>query len=63
MKFTKIAAAQELLRQLHLKQAGLKLPLAAGAALVGGAHVLNKGIHKGRDYKAGFEPGFIPQEH
>lgn len=63
MKFGKIAAAQELLRRLHDKQAGIMLPLAAGAALVGGAHVLGKGIHKGREYKAGFSPYYTPQEH
>ncbi len=59
MKFVKIASAQELLR----KMAGYKLPLLAGAAVVGGAHALNKGLRKGQEYKAGFTPGFIPQEH
>lgn len=63
MKFAKIAAAQALLRRLHEKQAGIMLPLAAGAALVGGAHLLGKGINKGKEYKAGFRPDYIPQEH
>lgn len=59
MKFAKIALAQELLR----KMAGYKLPLLAGAALLGGAHVVGKGLKKGQEYKAGFTPGNIPQEH
>lgn len=54
--FIKIAIAQQLLRNLHLKQAGLMLPIAAGAALVGGAHTITKGLKKGREYKAGFQP-------
>jgi hypothetical protein len=62
MKFNKIASAQQILRQLHEKQAGYKLPLLAGAALIGGAHVLNKSVQKGQEYKAGFQPGYIPQE-
>lgn len=54
--FIKIAAAQELLRSLHLKQAGIALPLVAGAAIVGGAHTISSGIKKSREYKAGFQP-------
>lgn len=52
----KIAAAQKLLRSLHLKQAGIALPLIAGATLAGGAAVINKGLKKGREYKTGFQP-------
>lgn len=58
MKFNKIAMAQDLLRRLVEKQAGMMMPLVAGAALVGGAHVLHKGLQKGREYKAGFQPGY-----
>lgn len=59
MKFLKIARAQEILRKL----AGYKLPIAIGAAAVGGAHVIGRGLKKGHEYKAGFTPGNIPQEH
>ena len=58
-KFAKHAAAQQLLR----KMAGYKLPLLAGAGLVAGAATIASGLKKGREYKAGFTPGYIPQEH
>lgn len=58
--FNKIASAQYLLRRLQEKQAGLATPILAGAALVGGAHMLHKGLEKGREYKAGFQPGYTP---
>lgn len=61
--FNKIASAHELLRRLHEKRAGILLPVAAGAALVGGAHTLRKGLEKGREYKAGFQPGYMPGSH
>lgn len=56
----KQASAHELLRKLYEKRAGMLLPLATGAALVGGAHVVRKGLEKGREYKAGFQPGYMP---
>jgi hypothetical protein len=59
---TKVAAAQALLRKLHEKQAGLVAPLVIGGGLVAGAHVAHKGIQKAREYNAGFQPGYIPQE-
>jgi hypothetical protein len=58
--FHKIASAQELLRKLQEKQAGIPLPVVAGAALLGGAHIMKKGLEKGHEYKAGFQPGYIP---
>lgn len=58
MNYAKVAAAQQLLRKL----AGYKLPLLVGGALVAGAHTLNSGLQKGREYKAGFQPGYNPQE-
>ena len=63
MKFRKIASAQQLLRSLAEKSAGVMLPLAVGATAVGGYHTIRKGLQKGREYKQGFEPGHIPQEH
>lgn len=53
----KIALARRLLQKLAEKRAGLMLPVMAGAALAGGAHVLGKGVQKSREYKAGFQPG------
>lgn len=57
----KVALARRLLRALGEKRAGVMLPLAAGATLVGGAHVLGKGLQKGREYKAGFNPEMYAQ--
>lgn len=59
MKYEKIAAAQLLLR----KMAGYKVPLLVGAGLLAGAHTLRSGLSKGREYKAGFQPGYFPEEH
>lgn len=59
---TKVAVAQALLRRLHEKQAGIVAPLVVGGAAVLGAHTVGKGLQKGREYKAGFQPGHIPQE-
>ncbi len=59
MKYEKIAAAQLLLRKL----AGYKVPLLVGAGLLAGAHTLHSGLQKGKEYKAGFQPGYMPQEH
>lgn len=53
----KIAFAQLVLRKLHEKQAGIALPLAAGVGLAGAGLVAAKGLKKGREYKAGFQPG------
>lgn len=60
MNFTKVSRAQALLRHLREKQAGVMLPLAAGAAIVGSTHAIHKGFQKGREYEAGFQPGYIP---
>lgn len=60
MKF-KMAEAQTLLRKLHEKQAGLMLPLVAGAAVVGGAHTVGQGLKKGHEYKQGFQPPGVSQ--
>lgn len=43
------------------KQAGYGMPLMAGAALLGGAHMLSSGLNKAKQYKAGFNPGVDPQ--
>lgn len=60
----KIALAKKILRALAEKRAGIKLPLLAGAAAVGGAHVLSKGVQKAREYHAGFQPGgYGPGSH
>lgn len=60
----KHAFARRVLRALAEKKAGIMLPLAAGAALVGGAHVVGKGLQKSREYKAGFQPGgYGPGSH
>jgi hypothetical protein len=53
----KIALAKRLLQKLAEKRAGIMLPVAAGAALAGGAHILGKGLKKSHEYKAGFQPG------
>jgi hypothetical protein len=54
----KVALARRLLQKMaEKKQAGIMLPLAAGAALVGGAHIVGKGMNKAKEYKAGFQPG------
>jgi hypothetical protein len=53
----KQALARKLLHKLAEKKAGIMLPLAAGAALVGGAHILGKGAKKSRENMAGFQPG------
>lgn len=52
----KIALARKLLHALVEKKAGAMLPIVGGAALVGGAHILTKGVQKSREYKAGFQP-------
>lgn len=60
----KVALARQLLRALTEKRAGIMLPVAAGATLVGGAHILGKGMQKAKEYKAGFEPGgYAPGSH
>lgn len=67
----RVSTAQAVLRQLHEKQAGafsrlpLKtgLPLAAGAALVGGYHVAKDTKRKAQDYHAGFNPNYVPGGH
>ena len=56
----KVALARRILLKLAAKkQAGIMLPLAVGAAAVGGAHMLGKGIQKGKEYQAGFQPGAL----
>lgn len=60
----KIAMARKLARALAVKRAGVALPLAAGFALAGGAHILGKGMQKAQEYKAGFQPyGYGPGSH
>ncbi len=60
--FQKLAFSQRVLRALHEKQAGIVTPLAAGAAIAGGAHVIKKGLERGRGFKAGFAPGVAEVE-
>ena len=56
----KVAMAQAFLRKLYEKQAGIVAPLAVGAGVIGGAHVLRQGAEKSKEYKAGFQPGYVP---
>ena len=63
--FSKLAYAQRVLRSLAAeKQAGaMTIPLiAGGAALAAGAHTVGKGLGKGKQYKAGFQPGVFESE-
>ena len=53
----KLSFARMVIRKLAEKRAGLALPFAVGAAAVGGAHMLSKGVQKSKEYKAGFQPG------
>lgn len=58
--FKKLAYSQRVLRALAggtEKQAGIMLPLAIGAGVIGGAALLKKGLNKGKEFKAGFQPG------
>jgi hypothetical protein len=59
----KIAMAQMILRHLHEKQAGIMLPLIAGAGLAAAAHGTRKALDKSREYHAGFNPNFVPGGH
>lgn len=58
----KLAASYALLRKMCEKQAGIGVPLALGAGAVAGIHTLGKGIHKAKEYKAGFQPGGVTNE-
>lgn len=53
----KISLARNILRTIAEKRAGAMLPLIAGAGLVGGAHILQKGLHKAHQNNEGFKPG------
>lgn len=57
--YRKLAFAQRVLRALAVKQAGVGVPLAIGAGLAMGAHTLNHGLKKSRDFKTGFQPGGV----
>jgi hypothetical protein len=54
--FKKLAFSQAVLRAMA-KEAGIPLPMVAGAGLAAGAHVVSNGLKKGKEYKAGFAPG------
>lgn len=54
----KLAAARAILRKLPEKQAGVMTPIAIGAGAAAGAHMIGKSIHKAREYKAHFQPGY-----
>ncbi len=56
----KAAMAQALLRKLYEKQAGIVAPAVIGAAALGATHVARQGSEKAKEYKAGFQPGFVP---
>ena len=58
--FHKLAQAQALLRTLHEKSAGAKVPLLAGAGIAAGVHGIHKTLEKSKEYKAGFYPGVNP---
>lgn len=57
----KTVTAQEILRRLHEKQAGYMLPIAAGAGLMAATHGTRKAIDKSKEYHAGFNPNYIPE--
>lgn len=59
----KISTAQNILRSLHEKQAGVMLPVAAGAGLLAAAHGTRKALDKSKEYHAGFNPNFVPGVH
>jgi hypothetical protein len=58
----KIATAQAVLRRLS-KQAGMMVPLVAGAGLMVAADGTKKAIEKSREHHAGFNPNYVPGEH
>ncbi len=62
----KIATAQSILRRLsnsEEKQAGMMLPIAAGAGLLATAEGVKKTVEKSREHHAGFNPNYIPGAH
>ncbi len=60
----KTATAQAVLRRLtEEKQAGLMLPVAAGAGLMLAADGTKKTLHKAREHHAGFNPNYVPGGH
>ncbi len=59
----KTATAQAILRRLHEKQAGVMLPVVAGAGLMVAVHGTRKALDKSKEYHAGFNPNYIPGAH
>lgn len=59
----RIVTAQKILRSLHEKQAGIMLPVVAGAGLMAAAQGTRKAMDKSKEYHAGFNPNFVPGGH
>lgn len=60
----KVVTAQSILRRLSSeKQAGVMLPVAAGAGLLAAAEGAKKTIEKSREHHAGFNPNYMPGAH
>lgn len=53
--FHKIAIGQGILRTLSKPK--YVLPALGAAGVMAGAHTIASGLQKGREYKAGFDPG------
>ena len=52
----KLAFAQNVLRCLAEKRAGIILPIAAGMGIMGTAHLANKSVEKAKHINGGFYP-------
>lgn len=59
----KVATAQTILRRLHEKNAGMMLPLVAGAGVLAAVHGTRKAMDKSKEYQAGFNPNYVPGGH